>query len=101
MKVKSVSNWYIQKPSWIESIYLTLAPKLRMLIKNSVFRICKAWTERKQYKSHDIHRSVLRSFDPKLFPRLQTSEGTFQAQLLPLNYSLQRNFISQFKPTEK
>ena len=78
-----------------------MAPKLRMLIKNSVFQICKAWTERKQYKSHDIHRSVLRSFDPKLFPRLQTSEGTFQAQLLPLNYSLQRNFISQFKPTEK
>ena len=78
-----------------------MAPKLRLLIKNSVFGICKACKEQKEYKSDDIHRSVLRSFDPKLFPRLQASEGTFQAQLLPLNYSLQRNFISQFKPTEK
>ena len=57
MKVKSVSNWYMQKPSWIESIYLTVAPKLRMLVKNSVFGICKAWKEQKQYKSGDIHHS--------------------------------------------
>ena len=40
---KSVSNWYIQKPSWIESIYLTVAPKLRML---------SGWGERGWVLSH-------------------------------------------------
>ena len=97
MKVKSVSNWYMQKPSWIESIYLTVAPKLRMLVKNSVFGICKAWKEQKQYKSGDIHHSF-KILWPKIVSKVPNFFwGHFPSTALAFELQFTRNF---YKPIQ-